>query len=119
MVYSRVLVSTMFALRLVPRGVPKKGAISKKRGIPRFVPYSMVYHVIYHVICPASKPRYIPRYTPPSTVRSLCSFLRLNIYFLHWRWRLFAHKILVLKMFTVQLSNVADVVSAATGQDVN
>ncbi len=38
-VYSVVLVSTMFALRLVPRGVAKKGVISKKRGIPRYIPH--------------------------------------------------------------------------------
>ncbi len=38
-VHSVVLVFTMFALRLVPRGVPKKGVIGKKRGIPRYLPH--------------------------------------------------------------------------------
>ncbi len=43
----------MIALRLVPRGVVKKGVINKKHGIPRLCPPSMVYHVnvvyVYHV----------------------------------------------------------------------
>ncbi len=65
MVHNVVLVSTMFALRLVPRGVVKSIAISKKRGIPRYMPCKTSttlyttqvpryilrkYHVLYHVI---------------------------------------------------------------------
>ncbi len=62
MVNSLVLVYTMFALRLVPRGVAKRGVISKKRGIPcirgtyynsnyipRYMPHT--YPHLYHVIC--------------------------------------------------------------------
>ena len=52
MVHSLVLVSTMFPLRLVPRGVVEKGVISQKRGIPRYMP------------CKHGIPCYIPRYMP-------------------------------------------------------
>ncbi len=52
-VHNVVLVSAMFALRFVPRGVVKKGVISRKRGIPCNVPCKMVYHDIHHVLCPA------------------------------------------------------------------
>ncbi len=54
MAYSVVLVSAMFALRLVLRGVEKKWVISKKRGIPRFVPCKLQNYL----------PRYVPRYVP-------------------------------------------------------
>ncbi len=64
-VRSVVLVSTMFALRLVPRGVAKKGVISKKRGMPSCRAQNGVYHVIYHVLRPARMPRYIPPPPPP------------------------------------------------------
>ncbi len=62
-----VLVSTMFALRLVPRGVVKKGVIRKKRGIPSCRVYNVVYHVIYHVlyhVCTTFYTMYVPRSIP-------------------------------------------------------
>ncbi len=87
--HSLVLVSTMFALRLVPRGVAKKGVISKKRGMPCM---RGTYHVIcrrhrgtrgtYHAICPASMPRFIPRYMPqPPAARRHRSRSRSRFWF--------------------------------------
>ncbi len=51
MVYSVVLVPTMFALRLVPCGVVKKGVISQKHGIlPRFIPL-IISTMLYTTFC--------------------------------------------------------------------
>ncbi len=113
-----VLVSTMFALRLVPRGVEKKGIISEKRGIPRYVPCKQVprymprmCHVMCHVCAPQcpcihlywalisncnfAPPRRRRRRLPPPA--PFVPPLRL---FFTGEWRLFAQKIF--KIFTVQ-----------------
>ncbi len=116
-----VLVFAMFALRFVPRGVPKKGVISKIRGIPRYVPCKQVpryvpryvprmYHVMCHecatlcaTLCALHCPVYIfigpllvtailPRPAAPAPRRPHPLFLPLSGFFTG-EWRLFAQKL--------------------------
>ncbi len=67
MVHNVVLDPTMFALRLVPHGVVKKGLLTKNGGYQVMCPANK-YHIICHVICPASMPHYTVYTTlyPPS-----------------------------------------------------